>query len=202
MALSSPSPEIEQLPTSPGCLCQGRFIASMDDIGASWNTGGTALLREARRAGLRFSTGRSSSGGHRRAPTATSRLGLALRRSGASRQGKMCWIASVCFCTAENCWTQSSTVSPNSPAWETRASRKLTLSTSLLSARLSHRRRSWTTSVDIAFPRDCAVTSSRRAQFLLQPRVGTTLVHLNALAWCTHRIAMACSAQAAWPAAL
>ncbi len=32
--------------------------------------------------------------------------------------------------------------------------RKLTLSTSLLSARLSHRRRSWTTSVDIAFPRD------------------------------------------------
>ncbi len=135
------------------CLCQGRFIASLDDIGAGWNTGGAALLREARRAGLRFSTGRSSSGGHRRAPTATSRLGLALRRSGASRQGKMCCIASVCFCTAENCWAQSSTVSPNSQAWETRASR------SLLSARLSHRRRSWTTSVDIAFPRDCAATS-------------------------------------------
>ncbi len=87
----------------------------------------------------------------------TSRLGLALRQSGASCRGKMCWIASVCFCTAENCWAQSSTVSPNSPAWETRASRKLTLSTSLLSARLSHRRRSWTTSVDIAFTRDCAV---------------------------------------------
>ncbi len=109
-------PEIEQLPTSPGCLCQGRFIASLDDIEASWNTGGAALLREARRAGLRFSTGRSSSGGHRRAPTATSRLGLALRQSGASRRGKMCWIASVCFCTAENCWAQSSTVSPNSQA--------------------------------------------------------------------------------------
>ncbi len=165
MALSSPSPEIKQLPTSPGCLCQGRFIASLDDIGASWNTGGAALLREAQRAGLRFSTGRSSSGGHRRAPTATSRLGLALRRSGASRRGKMCWIASVCFCTAENCWAQSSTVSPNSQDWETRASRKLTLSTSLLSARLSHRRRSWTTSVDIAFPRDCAATSlARRAR--------------------------------------
>ncbi len=147
------------------CLCQGRFIASLDDIGASWNTGGAALLREARRAGLRFSTGRSSSGGHRRAPTATSRLGLALRRSGASRRGKMCWIASVCFCIGENCWAQSSTVSPNSQAWETRASRKLTLSTSLLSARLSHRRRSWTTSVDIAFPRDCAATSlARRAR--------------------------------------
>ncbi len=136
--------------------------AALDDIGASWNTGGAALLREARRAGLRFSTGRSSSGGHRRAPTATSRLGLALRRSGTSCQGKMCWIASVCFCTAENCWAQSSTVSPNSQAWETRASRKLTLSTSLLSARLSHRRRSWTTSVDIAFPRDCTATSLTR----------------------------------------
>ncbi len=71
------------------CLCQGRFIASLDDIGASWNTGGAALLQEARHTGLRFSTGRNSSGGHRRAPTATSRLGLALRRSGASRRGKM-----------------------------------------------------------------------------------------------------------------
>ncbi len=163
MALSSPSPEIEQLPTSPGCLCQGRFIASLDDIGASWNTGAPRSLREVRRAGLRFSTGQSSSGGHGRAPTAMSRLGLALRRSGASRRGKMCWIASVCFCTAENCWAQSSTVSPNSPACETRASRKLTLLTSLLSARLSHRRRSWTTSVDIAFPRDCAVTFLARS---------------------------------------
>ncbi len=74
-------------------------------------------------------------------------------------------VASVCFCTAENCWAQSSTVSPNSQAWETRASRKLTLSTSLLSARLSHRRHSWTTNVDIAFPRDCAATSlARRAR--------------------------------------
>ncbi len=74
-------------------------------------------------------------------------------------------VASVCFCTAENCWAQSSTVSPNSQAWETRASRKLTLSTSLLSARLSHRRHSWTTHVDIAFPRDCAATSlARRAR--------------------------------------
>ncbi len=57
-------------------------------------------------------------------------------------------VASVCF----ELLAQSSTVSPNSQAWETRASRKLTLSTSLLSARLSHRRRSWTTNVDIAFP--------------------------------------------------
>ncbi len=93
VALSSPSPEIKQLPTSPGCLCQGRFIASLDDIRASWNTGGAALLREARRAGLRFSTG-----GHRRAPTATSRLGLALQRSGASRRGKMCCLGLLLYC--------------------------------------------------------------------------------------------------------
>ncbi len=62
------------------------------------------------------------------------------------------------FCTAENCWAQSSPVLPNSPAWETRASRKHTLSTLLISARLSHRWRSWPTSEDIAFPRDRAVT--------------------------------------------
>ncbi len=74
-------------------------------------------------------------------------------------------VASVCFCTAENCWAQSSTVSPNSHAWEMRVSRKLTLSTSLLSTRQSHRWRSWTTPVDIAFPRDCAATfPARRAR--------------------------------------
>ncbi len=37
---------------------------------------------------------------------------------GASRRGRMCWIASVCCCTAENCWAKPSTVSPNSPPWE------------------------------------------------------------------------------------
>ncbi len=44
----------------------------------------------------RFSTGRSSSGGHRRAPTVTSRLGLAH----AAHTGARC--SSVCFSTAEN----------------------------------------------------------------------------------------------------
>ncbi len=197
--LSSPSPEIEQLQTSPGCLCQGRFIASLDDIRASWNTGGAALLRDDRCATYDSARGRAAledTGGH---PRRRADWGL-LCGGAVHHAGAICDASA----SAENCWAQSSTVSPNSPTWETRASRKLTLSTSLLSARLSHRRRSWTTSVDIAFPRDCAVTCevSRQAQFLLQPRVGTTLVHLNALAWCTRRIAMACSAEAAWPAAL
>ncbi len=58
------------------------------------------------------------------------------------------------------------------------------LSTSFISARLSQRWRSWTTMVDIAFPRDHDVTFvARRAksvavQLLHQPRVGTTLVLL------------------------
>ncbi len=68
--------------------------------------------------------------------------------------GLMCWIASVCCCTAENCWAKPSTVSPNSSAWE----RKCALSTSFISARLSQRWCSWTTMVDIAFSRDRAVT--------------------------------------------
>ncbi len=103
---------------------------------------------------------------------------------GASRRGRMCWIASVCCCTAENCWAKPSTVSPNSPPWEMGASRKRALSTSFISARLSQRWRSWTTMVDIAFPRDRAVTFvARRASQSpcaapASPRVGTTLVHL------------------------
>ncbi len=51
-ALFSPSPEKEQIPTSPGCLRQGRFVDFLDDLGLGWDVGGAALLREARRAGL------------------------------------------------------------------------------------------------------------------------------------------------------
>ncbi len=61
-----------------------------------------------RRPMCRFSLGRSSSGGRRRAPTATGRLrgapGAAV--DGASRRGRMCWITSVCCCTAEYCWAK------------------------------------------------------------------------------------------------
>ncbi len=51
-ALFSPPPEKEQIPTSPGCPRQGRFIYFLDDLGPGWDAGGVALLREARRAGL------------------------------------------------------------------------------------------------------------------------------------------------------
>ncbi len=50
-ALFSPSPEKEQIPTSPGCPRQGRFVDFLDDLGPGWDAGGAALLREARRAG-------------------------------------------------------------------------------------------------------------------------------------------------------
>ncbi len=51
-ALFSPSPEKEQTLTSPGCPSQGRFVDFLDDLGPGWDAGGTALLREARRACL------------------------------------------------------------------------------------------------------------------------------------------------------
>ncbi len=50
--LFSLSPEKEQIPTSPGCPRQGRFVDFLDDLGPGLDAGGAALLREARRAGL------------------------------------------------------------------------------------------------------------------------------------------------------
>ncbi len=128
-------------------------------LSTSWTTWGLAGTRGGRRSPARGSTRRpryrfglgwSSSGGRRRAPTATGRL-----RPGPGGSGgwcitpeQVCWIASVCCCTAENCWAKPSTVSPNSPAWEMGASRKRALSTSFISTRLSQRWRSWTTMVE------------------------------------------------------
>ncbi len=70
----------------------------------------------------------------------------------AARQGRMCLIASVCFCAAENCWAKFSTASPKRPVWDTGAFRNRALSASFMSARHSQRWHSWTTMVDIARP--------------------------------------------------
>ncbi len=51
-ALFSPSPMKEQIPTSPGCPHQGRFVDFLDELGTGWDAGGATLLREARHAGL------------------------------------------------------------------------------------------------------------------------------------------------------
>ncbi len=137
-----------------------------------WGLGGTRGCRHPARGSThrprcRFSLGRAAledAGGRPRRRADWGRApGAAV--DGASRWGRMCWIASVCCCTAENCWAKPSTVLPNSPAWEMGAMRKRALSTFFISARLSQRWRSWTTMVDIAFPRDHAVTFvARRAK--------------------------------------
>ncbi len=213
-ALFSPSPEKEQTPTSPGCPRQGRLVDFLDDLGPGWDAGGAALLREARRTGLCVDSAwggaaLEDAGGR---PRRQADWGLAPGAAvdGASHRGRMCWIASVCCCTTENSWAKPSTVSPNSPPWEMGASRKRALSTSFISARLSQRWRSWTTMVDIAFPRDRAVSFvTRRAKSVavrsscINPgSVLPSCTCLSALAWWTCRIAMACRVEAAWPAAL
>ncbi len=76
----------------------------------------------------------------------------------ADRRCRTCQNASVCFCTAENCWKKSSTISPSGPAWEIGESKERCLSVSLISAKVSHRWHSWTTNVDIVCPRARAGT--------------------------------------------
>ncbi len=129
----------------------------------------------------RFGLGRSSSGGRRRAPTATGRL-----RPGPGGSGG--W----CITPGQDVLDRLGLLLlPNSPPWEMGASRKRALSTSFISARLSQRWRSWTTMVDIAFPRDRAVTFvARRAKSVdvrsscINPRSVLPLCTcLSALAW-------------------
>ncbi len=74
---------------------------------------------------------------------------------------------------AENCWAKPSTASPNRPAWEIGESKKRCLSDSLISAKVSHRWRSWTTNVDIVWPRARAVTFvARRARSVAVNQLG------------------------------
>ncbi len=130
-------------------------------------------------------------------------------KTAANRRGRMWRNASVCFCAAENCWAKSSTASPNRPAWEIGESRKRCLSDSLISAKVSHRWRSWTTNVDIVWPRARAVTfvalSARsvavRSSCNTPGSASPSCSCFNALAWWTCRRAMACRAEAACPAA-
>ncbi len=116
----------------------------------------------------------------------------------------------VCFCAAENCWAQLSTASPKRPVCDTGAFRNCTFSCSFMSVRHSQRWRSWTTSVDIARPRDCAVTFVARSARSVAARSSCRTARscppscrfLSALAWWTCSNAMACRAEAASPQAL
>ncbi len=132
----SSRPSWERANSNPlGCLLQGRFVDFLDDLEPGWDVGGAALLREARCAGLDVDSAwggaaLEDAGGR---PQRRADWGLLLGAAlfGASHRGRMCWIASVCCCTAVNCWAKPSTVSLNSPAWEMGASRKRALSKSL-----------------------------------------------------------------------
>ncbi len=61
---------------------------------------------------------------------------------GVSRRGRMCWIASVCCCTAENCWAKPSTVSPTAlpGRWGRRESVPCRLTSYL---QMAHRMKCW-----------------------------------------------------------
>ncbi len=104
--------------------------------------------------------GRSSSGGRRRAPTATGRLRPGPRGSGGwcitpgqdvlDRLGLLLYRRELLGEALGGVAEQ--------PCLGDGGSRKRALSASFISAKLSQRWRSWTTMVDIAFPRDRAVT--------------------------------------------
>ncbi len=49
----------------------------------------------------------------------------------AARRGRLCWIASVCSCAAENCWAIFWTASPKRPVWDMETLRNRSLSASL-----------------------------------------------------------------------
>ncbi len=160
----SPSPD-EQSPPSPGRPSQGLLhlrlppglVGGLDGLGVLSATGSTTL------PGGRLLRGSGSRGGRGRrwAPTATSRL-RGCSRGGSSRfplAHDVLNHLSLLLC----CWAKLSTASPKRPVCGTGAFRNCTFSCSFMSARHSQRWRSWTTSVDIARPRDCAVTFVARS---------------------------------------
>ncbi len=160
----SPSPE-EQDPEAPGRPSQGRRLPWSFTGLAGAEAGCAGLLRPAPRCGRsegcccgRAGAEVETAGGRprRRADGGAAAGGEV--ETAANRRGKMWRNASVCFCAAENCWAKSSTASPNRPAWEIGESRKRCLSDYLISAKVSHRWRSWTTNVDIVWPRARTVT--------------------------------------------
>ncbi len=162
----SPSPEEQTSPTL-GRPSQGRLLRRLPPgLAGAW-TGGAAALRPAPRrclaGGCCAGAGAAAGGRPRRRVDRGTAAGGRVEAA-AARRGRMCRIASVSFCAAENCWAKFSTASPNRPVWDTGAFRNCALSTSFMSARHSQRWRSWTTMVDIARPRDRAVTFVARSK--------------------------------------
>ncbi len=211
----SPSPE-EQDPEAPGRPSQGRRLPWHFTGLAGAEAGCAAFLRPAPCCGHcegcccgRAGAEVEAAGGRLRRRAGGGAAAGGGVETAADRRGRMWRNASVCFCAAENCWAKSSTASPNRPAWEIGESRKRCLSDSLISAKVSHRWRSWTTNVDIVWPRARAMTSvalsarsvAVRSSCNTPGSASPSCSCFNALAWWTCRRAMACRAEAACPAA-
>ncbi len=93
-----PSPEKVETSTCPRCPRQGSFVDFLDDLEPGWDMGGAALLREAQPAGLGVDSAQGGAAledaGVR--PRLRADGGLvpgAAVADGASRWGRMCWIA-------------------------------------------------------------------------------------------------------------
>ncbi len=164
--MQTPSPEEQILPPL-GRLSQGRLPLRLPPgLAGAWTGWAFPLRPAACRLGggccLDWAGAEAAAGGR---PWRRADGGAAADdwvEAAAGRRGRMCLIASVCFCATENCWAKFSTASPKRPAWQTGALRNRTLSGSCISARFSHRWCSWTTKVDIARPREHAVTFAAR----------------------------------------
>ncbi len=159
-----PSPEEQMLP-SLGRPSQGRLpLCLPPGLAGAWMGWAFPLRPAACRLGggccLGWAGTEAATGGHPRRQADGGTATDVWVKAAAGCWGRMCSIASVCFCAAENCWAKFSTTSPKRPAWQTGELRNRTLSGSHISARFSQRWRSWTTKVDIARPRERAVILS------------------------------------------
>ncbi len=137
-----------------------RFGGGLDRLGVLPATGSTTLPggRWLRRSGG------GGGGGCRGVPTATSRL-RGCSRGGSSRfppAHDVLDSLSLLLCCRELLGKALDRVAEEAVC-DTGAFRNRTFSCSFMSARHSQRWRSWTTSVDIARPRDCAVTFVARS---------------------------------------
>ncbi len=209
----SPSPD-EQFPPSLGRPSQGLLHLRLPPgLAGAW-TGWASCLWPAPRCrtveGCCRGVGVGAATGGRPRRRAGWGAAAGVEAAAGFLRRMMCLIASVCFCAAENCWAQLSTASPKRPVCDTGAFRNCTFSCSFISVRHSQRWRSWTTSVDIARPRDCAVTFVARSARSVAARSSCRTARscppscrfLSALAWWTCSNAMACRAEAASPQAL
>ncbi len=209
----SPSPD-EQFPPSLGRPSQGLLHLRLPlGLAGAWTGWASCLWPAPRRRtveGCCRGVGAWAATGGRPRRRAGWGAAAGVEAAAGFLRRMMCLIASVCFCAAENCWVQLSTASPKRPVCDTGAFRNCTFSCSFMSVRHSQRWRSWTTSMDIARPRDCAVTFVARSARSVAARSSCRTARscpsscrsLSALAWWTCSNAMACRAEAASPQAL